>query len=128
MGYEHSNCYMATQQEVQVFLQDFKAKLGVWGVIFRSDRGKNTQALLDLDITSITREAIIKELGLADFSEGPLPDHLNGGADMWVFGKTVKNVEVYIKITIGTNSKPVICISFHPSTYPMNYPYKKTES
>jgi hypothetical protein len=36
---------MSTAQEIQSFLQDFKAKLGVWGVVFRDNRGKNAKAL-----------------------------------------------------------------------------------
>jgi len=59
-------------------LQDFKAKLGVWGVVFRDDRGKNVQALLDLDITPIFREKILQELVAGDYHEGPLKETLYG--------------------------------------------------
>jgi len=42
---------------------------------------------------------------------------------MWVFGKDVKNNEVYIKITLdaGTNA---LCISFHIAEYKMKFPFK----
>lgn len=115
---------MATKDEVQSFLQNFKAKLGVWGVIYRDDRGKNTQALLTLDITPAYREKILRELMVNDFSEGPLLEQLYGGSDMWVFGKRLKSGEVYIKITVGFCNKPVICISFHPAEYTISYPFK----
>ena len=36
---------MSTKDEVAVFLRDFKVKLGVWGVIYRDERFKNTQTL-----------------------------------------------------------------------------------
>lgn len=49
---------MATSGEVQTFLRDFKVKLGIWGVVFRDDRGKNAQALLNLEITPVFREKI----------------------------------------------------------------------
>jgi hypothetical protein len=42
---------MAISEEVNAFLQDFKAKLGIWGVVFRDDRGENLQTLLALEIT-----------------------------------------------------------------------------
>ena len=115
---------MITSEEVQKFLQDFKVKLDIWGVIFRDDRGKNAQALLDLDITPIYREKVLKELSAADYYEGPRIESLYGGADMWVFGKTIKGREVYIKITLGFTGAQVICISFHVAEHSMEYPLK----
>ena len=43
---------------------------------------------------------------------------------MWVFGKSVKNTEVYIKISLGRTDHPVICISFHPAEHNLTYPFK----
>lgn len=63
-------------------------------------------------------------LEVKDYSKGPMEEKLYGGADMWVFGKTVKKKEVYIKITIGAMSNSVICISFHLAQHKMNYPLK----
>lgn len=116
---------MATELEIQGFLDDFKAKLSIWGVIFRDDRGKNTQALLDLDITRDERIVLLKKIIVNDYSEGPLEEKLNGGHDMWVFGKEMKNKELYIKIALGINGAKVICISFHVAEHKMNYPFKK---
>jgi hypothetical protein len=61
---------------------------------------------------------------LKDFSEGPVEEKIYGGADMWVFGKTIKKREVYIKITMGPIGSSVICISFHLAQHKMNYPFK----
>jgi hypothetical protein len=110
---------MAIADGIQSFLHDFKAKLGVWGVVFRDDRGKNVQALLDLDITPVFRERVLRGLAAADYYEGPLKETLHGGADMWVFGKTIKGQEVYIKITLGFPGAQVICISFHVAEHSM---------
>jgi hypothetical protein len=115
---------MAASGEVQTFLRDFKVKLGIWGVVFRDDRGKNAQALLDLEITPVFREKILKELEVTDYSEGPKKENLYGGADMWVFGKIIKGQQVYIKITLGFSGAKVICISFHIAEYSMVYPLK----
>ncbi len=116
---------MATSDEVQHFLQDFKTKLGIWGVVFRDDRGKNAQALLDLEITPINREQVLKELQVTDYIEGPKKESLYRGADMWVFGKNIKGREVYIKITLGLVGAKVICISFHIAEQTLKYPLKK---
>lgn len=93
-------------------------------MLFRDDRGKNAQTLVDLELRPIDRKAILETLETKDYSEGPLEEKLYGGADMWVFGKTVKKREVYIKITIGAMGSNVICISFHLAQFKMNYPLK----
>lgn len=115
---------MSTEAEVTSFLKSFKEKLSFWDVLFRDDRGKNAQALIELELRPIERKAILEALETKDYSEGPLEEILYGGADMWVFGKTVKKKEVYIKITMGAMSSSVICISFHLAQHKMNYPLK----
>lgn len=110
---------MSTIDEIQFFLQDFKAKLSIWGVIFRDDRSKNAEALLDLDIRPVDREKVLLDLQVTDYYEGPKRETLYGGADMWVFRKAIKGQEVYIKITLGFAGAQVICISFHVAEHPM---------
>ena len=115
---------MTSVVEVTSFLRNFKEKMKFWDVLFRDDRGKNSQTLIDLELRPIERKAILEALETKDYSEGPLEEKLYGGADMWVFGKTVKKKEVYIKITMGAMGSSVICISFHLSQHKMNYPLK----
>lgn len=115
---------MSREEAVASFLKDFKEKMRFWYVLFRDDRGKNAQALIELELRPIDRKAILEELEVEDYSEGPLEEKLNGGSDMWVFGKTVKKKEVYIKITMGAMGTSVICISFHLAQHKMNYPLK----
>ncbi|MCC5938304.1 MAG: hypothetical protein JJU34_13585 [Lunatimonas sp.] len=119
-----SNQYMGTETEVASFLKDFKEKMKFWDVLFRDERGKNTQALVDLELRPIDRKTILEALETKDYSEGPLEETLYGGADMWVFGKSIKKKEVYIKITMGATASSVICISFHLAEHKMNYPLK----
>ncbi len=109
---------------VESFLENFKVKLGIWDLLFFSNRQKNAQSLADLEIRVVDVKTILFDLSAEDYSEGPLSDQMLGGADMWVFGRQVKNQEVYIKITLGQPNNPVICISFHVSEYPMSYPLK----
>ncbi len=115
---------MSTETEVASFLKDFKEKMKFWDVLFRDERGKNAQALVDLELRPIDRKAILEALETKDYSEGPLSETLYGGADMWVFGNIVKKKEVYIKITMGVMGSSVICISFHQAQHRMNYPLK----
>ena len=116
---------MHLSQKVLTFLHDFKIKMKIWGVIFRDDRGKNLQCLLDLDIRPVKRLEVLNDLVAEDYSEGPIQEKLFGGADMWIFGKLVRQKEMYIKITMGIEGANVICISFHLAAYPMKYPLKK---
>ncbi len=115
---------MSIEKSVTAFLKDFKQKMSFWNVVFRDDRGKNAQALLDLELRPIERKAILLALEVKDYSEGPLKEKLYGGADMWVFGKTIKKEEVYIKISMGVQGSSVICISFHVAEHKMKYPLK----
>ena len=114
---------MATKDEVQSFLNQMKEKIKVFGIIYRDDRGKNAQTLVDLEITPKYRDTVIINLEVQDYSEGPVIDALNQCGEMWVFGKDVKGQEVYIKITLGKESS-ALCISFHIAEHPMNYPFK----
>jgi len=113
-----------TVVEVGNFLENFKEKMKIWDVLFRDDRGKNTQTLAELELRPNERKTILESLETKDYSEGPIDDRLYGGSTMWVFGKIVKQKEVYIKITMGIYGSSVICISFHLAQHKMKYPLK----
>lgn len=112
---------MATKEEVSQFLKQLKSVKSAGQLSFIS-RQVNIQTLLDLEITPKQREVYIEKLIVEDYSEGPLDNDQYGTDAMWVFGKTIKDKEIYIKITIS--QLDVICISFHTSQYSMNYPLK----
>jgi hypothetical protein len=116
--------FMTRAGDVQVFLNEFHQKLQIWQILFRDDRKKNFNALLNLDISSAKRKQIITALETIDYSEGPITDTLNDGTALWVFGKIIKGTMVYIKITMGQFNNPVICISFHEAEHEMNFPFK----
>ena len=115
---------MASEKEVEKYLKELKVKIKVFGLFFLDDRGKNQQTLYDLEISPAKRKEIIANLKLEDYSDGPLKEKMRGILPMWVFGKEVKNNEVYIKISMGVENNSAICISFHIAEQPMNYPYK----
>ena len=102
---------MIDKEEVQHFLNQFNSKMKVFGIIYRDDRGKNRQTLEELEIVPIYRKVIIESLTVEDYVQGPLIDELNKFGEMWVFGKDVKEREVYIKIMLGCAGSQTICIS-----------------
>jgi hypothetical protein len=116
---------MTSLQEVEQFLKELHAKIDFFDIIFLDDRGKNAQALHDLEISPAFRKEVIKKLKPEDYSEGPLEEKMRGILPMWVFGKEVNSFEVYIKISMGSENSKAICISFHIAEHKMNYPYKK---
>ncbi len=113
------------KNDVESFLNNLKVKIQIFDIFFKDERGKNQQALLDLEITPEKRTEIIQDLKVEDYSEGPLTEKMQGLTPMWVFGKIVNKKEVYIKISMGRKNLPVICISFHVSEHPINYPLKE---
>jgi hypothetical protein len=113
-----------TKEDVQKFLDQFHSKMKVFGIIYRDDRGKNQKTLEELEIVPLFRKVIIENLTVEDYVEGPVVDTLYKIGDMWVFGKDVKEREVYIKIQISELSGQTICISFHLAESPMKYPFK----
>lgn len=115
---------MASKQEVEKFLKELKVKTEVFGILFLDDRGKNQQTLHDLEISPAKRKEIIVNLRSEEYCEGPLEEKMRGILPMWVFGKEVKQKEVYIKISMGTENNSAVCISFHIAERPMSYPYK----
>ena len=115
---------MATREEVEAFLKEFHQKMKIWEIRIRDDRSKNTQALLDLELSPVQRIRIIEALTTIDYSKGPDTDVLNAGAPLWIFGVVVKKCEIYIKVSVGKPGREVICISFHPSERPMKFPLK----
>ncbi len=117
----------ANREQVQRFLDDFHQKTRVFNIVFRDHRDKNFNALLKLEISSYRRTEIIAALQVEDYSEGPLTDTLYKLSDMWVFGKTEKRKEIYIKISMGAPGSQTICISFHIAEKSMNYPFKNTK-
>jgi hypothetical protein len=114
---------MANRSEVEIFLNTFKAKMEVFDVVFL-DRDKNLRALIDLEITRVSRKELLKELNVEDYFRGPTKD-VDNGPSLWEFGRLLKQKEVYIKITIGAMNKPVICISFHLAERVIAYPFRK---
>lgn len=83
---------MATKEEVELFLSRFIQKVKVFGIVFRDDRGKNMQTLLELEITPKYREDVIMNLDPEDYVEGPIEDTLNKKEKCGYSGKRLADV------------------------------------
>lgn len=116
---------MASKVQVEQFLEQFFVKYRSFDILFRDERGKNAAALLALEISPAQRKKIIESITADDYTEGPLEDTLYRIADLWVFGKTLKKKELYIKISMGASNARTICISFHEAEHPLNYPFRQ---
>ena len=114
---------MASKQEVEKFLEELKVKeaSGVLSFLILDDRAKNAQALHNLDIPPDKRKEIIRKLKPEDFYRIEKGLYWEKYI-MWTFGKTVQNIEVYIKISL--TERNVVCISFHEAEDTITYPFK----
>ena len=114
-----------TKEQVEAFLNELHAKIKIFEIIFRDDREKNQQTLEELEIVPSYRNVVIENLIAEDYVQGPVVDELNRLGEMWVFGKDVKNREIYIKVMMVSGSSQTICISFHFAEHPLVYPFKE---
>lgn len=110
-----------SENDIKQFLDEFKANMNLFGILY-ANRDKNTQTLVDLEITPKFRDDVLLNLKIVDYCEGPLKNDQFGSSPMWVFGAEIKKNEIYIKITCLPTK--AFCISFHISEYPLNYPFK----
>lgn len=99
--------------EIENYLKELKQKIRIFGILFFDDRGKNHQALLDLEISPKQRETEIMKLNPENYVQGPLDEKMHSLPPMWVFGRVVKGKEIYIKVSKGKENVQAVCISFH---------------
>ena len=65
---------MAEREDVQSFLEQFHAKMKIFGIIYRDDRGKNIKTLEELEIVPSYRKIVIESLSVDDYVEGPVAE------------------------------------------------------
>jgi hypothetical protein len=119
---------MSDKSTVRSFLQELKQIIKTWEIFYINRPKNNVQYLADIGITANSRKDIVAQLEVEDYSEGPEPETQFNGKELWVFGKTIKKQEIYIKLAISTITGGAICISFHKAEHPMKFPFKeKTE-
>ena len=113
---------MATQDDVKRFLKSWK-KAAAYFIDF-VPRNKNIEGLQKLGLNVQLARKILKGLAVEDYVSGPELDRDKGTNDIWVFGVSENNQEVYIKIKLFSfqGQERAKCISFHPAEHPLKYP------
>ena len=82
-------------------------------------------AELEFDIMDIIN--LISELTIQDYSHTLIDnDERYDGEMLHIFGKTINEKLLYIKLKIRKNKKIVVCISFHFAEYELNFPYLRS--
>ena len=93
--------------EVETFLNNFNAKKSFFGLRFWNT-AKNYKLLTDTNITTSERLTAIENIKVSEFHK-IIKD--SSSFDLFVFKKKVGKHNVYIKLSLGENSKPVECSS-----------------
>jgi hypothetical protein len=95
-----------------------------WTISTIRDKNMETITTLELDYEDIKDE--LMALTPLNYCEGPLKDTKITG-DLWVFGKIIKNREVYIKLKISGDSsyQQLKVLSFHTAEQKISYYFGK---
>ena len=118
----------ATRGEVLTFLRVFKGCVMLGRLQIRS-RAKNRRAMLELGMTTDERRDVLLSLQPEDYVAGPMPDHTDSTKDVWEFGKTYGDAEIYIKVRVSEDPRDTaqhhaLVWSFHEAEYKMSFPLK----
>ena len=107
----------AKRDQIVPFLKEFKALMSI-DKFFVMNRDKNLQALIEMGLTQTNRTSEIYSLTPENYISGPEEDR-NQPGEIWVFGKTIHENRVYIKLKIADTGSGKIakCLSFHPAEF-----------
>ncbi len=120
-----------TQEEVERFIEEVHRRLrestkNIYIVLKHTVEDKTHNFMNEYNLTDeMICEELLK-LNITNYSktEQDIDDRFRGG--FWFFGQmfevpdTRESLEIYIKIKL---KKRVICMSFHPKEWKINYPY-----
>jgi hypothetical protein len=121
--------HATTREEVASFLKRVKRGIVQSGAdpprFLVLHRDKNSATMTRLEYTSADVKNAILELSVEDYCSGPDPDPDVRG-EVWVFGKRVQELEVYVKLKLFGDSRAegVRLISFHKAEAPLAYPLR----
>ena len=126
----------STKKDVKIFLNELMTILNSQNfnedndlIIIKSTKDdiqfSTGYLMLDLDYDTSDIVERLKELTLAEYSETLIDKDDSNPPLLFVFGKSIDNKLVYIKLKIkGNTSKKILYLSFHYARHNMNFPYK----
>ena len=115
----------STKKDVKIFLNELMTILNSQNfnedndlIIIKSTKDdiqfSTGYLMLDLDYDTSDIVERLKELTLAEYSETLIDKDDSNPPLLFVFGKSIDNKLVYIKLKIkGNTSKKILCLSFH---------------
>lgn len=117
---------ISTRDEINTFLSQVNQIIKRKNGFHLQNREKNMKALVKYNIPIDTVKYFIEYLKVQHYSKGPEPDNNDKyNHNWWFFGRKIDNKLFYIKIRISNiGKKQVVCLSFHPAKYPIEFPYK----
>lgn len=111
------------KDNINKFLRNFKKHLGQRSLTFIMSE-KNTQTMSDMGFTKLDVETELLKLIYKDYMSGPEADHdPKKQGDVWKFGKNINKENIYIKIKLSPDNRPV-CLSFHYPERELKYFFK----
>ncbi|MBS3812103.1 MAG: type II toxin-antitoxin system MqsR family toxin [Halanaerobiales bacterium] len=116
----------ATVNDIEDFLTKVREIIKTKNGFHLVNRKKNIKALTKYNIPINSVKYFIEYLNVQHYSKGPEPDEQDQyDHDWWFFGRKLDDKMFYVKIRIRTKGrKQVVCLSFHPAKYPIEFPYK----
>jgi len=117
---------ISTKSDVEDFLTQVQNIINTQNGFYLKDRRKNMKALTNYNIPIESVKYFIEYLDVQHYSKGPEQDDQDEyDHSWWFFGRVIDNRMFYIKLRIITKAKQqVVCLSFHPAKYPIDFPYK----
>lgn len=120
----------ANQQQINFALEKIKNAISNkgHGNFILKKRPENEETLIKLGFLHQHFLDEVLSLTYKNYCEGPQMNTSSSGNSkgaVWVFGKGIDFIEVYIKIHIVPqgDKNQCVCISFHEAKFKLNYPY-----
>ena len=113
-------------QDIHDFLVKFKQAATSGSGVDLVPRIETRTTLAQLGLTKANLEALLLNLSVVDYCNGPEPDYDRPGEVVWMFGTRIQGKEICIKLKVGQVGKQKIakCISFHIAQFPLKYPHR----
>lgn len=114
---------VSDRDQVKDFLLELKMTLSQDHRLVLDERNKNLRSLAMLGMLPSEVPAVLRQLKVSDYCEGPLDDDPGRPLKWWVFAPEYCGVVLYIKVALCPGR--CICKSFHKAQYEVTYPFKK---